>query len=132
MSTKLAMGEDSVDWVVDGELGATVGQEQDLRICPAVDLRQRLQRARDKGDRDEVEYLAVELAAREWLDARLDSADYASVHSGGIHFDSSTRLREFFAAMKVALKRAHDEMPWPDWATKALAAGWKPPKGWKP
>lgn len=38
------------------------------------------------------------------------------------------------AAIRVA-KAAIAAMPWrpiPEWATKALAAGWKAPKGWKP
>lgn len=40
-----------------------------------------------------------------------------------------------FASLRVAnaaLVAAESDKPWPDWAQKALAHGWKPPKGWKP
>lgn len=43
--------------------------------------------------------------------------------------------RQASAALKVAnaaLIAAESDKPLPDWAQKALAHGWKPPKGWKP
>lgn len=33
---------------------------------------------------------------------------------------------------KAAIKRGRAAKPLPDWAQKALAAGWKAPKGWSP
>jgi hypothetical protein len=43
-------------------------------------------------------------------------------------FDSH---RAALAALKRIKLELAQERPLPDWATKALAEGWKPPKGWK-
>lgn len=42
--------------------------------------------------------------------------------------DASRALK----AIEAALKAEEASAPMPTWATKALAEGWKPPKGWKP
>lgn len=34
--------------------------------------------------------------------------------------------------IRAAIKTATAGKPWPEWALQALAAGWKPPRGWKP
>lgn len=34
--------------------------------------------------------------------------------------------------IRAAMKSATADKPWPEWALQASAAGWKPPKGWKP
>lgn len=39
--------------------------------------------------------------------------------------------RDARAALRVAKEALKQERPMPEWATKALAEGWKPPKGWK-
>lgn len=41
--------------------------------------------------------------------------------------DAEGCLREIRAVLKAGRNN-----PMPDWALKASAAGWKPPKGWKP
>lgn len=43
------------------------------------------------------------------------------------HRDAATALR----ACNIAIKNDGGP-PWPEWATKAAAEGWKAPKGWKP
>ena len=45
-------------------------------------------------------------------------------------WESKARAQRALTAAKLAAK--HVEYPMPEWATKALAAGWTPPKGWKP
>lgn len=41
--------------------------------------------------------------------------------------DAQACLREINVVLKAGRVK-----PMPDWAVKAAAAGWKPPKGWKP
>lgn len=47
-------------------------------------------------------------------------------------WDSLTSARKALAAAKAAVRAFHDGAPMPDWALKAIAEGWKPPRGWKP
>jgi hypothetical protein len=49
----------------------------------------------------------------------------------GLFWKSESKARVALRIVKAALK-ADTGAPMPDWATKAIAAGWKPPKGWKP
>ncbi len=39
--------------------------------------------------------------------------------------------KQAIAALRIAKEALKQERPMPDWAKTALAAGWKPPKGWK-
>lgn len=48
----------------------------------------------------------------------------------GIWWDGRKRAQNALRAIKAAVSNA--EHPWPEWAVKARAAGWTPPKGWKP
>lgn len=54
----------------------------------------------------------------------------------GWHFEDKTQRKKALAlarAARTAAKREFDTyVAWPGWAQQALAAGWKPPKGWKP
>lgn len=43
-------------------------------------------------------------------------------------WESATHAR---AALRIAKEALKQERPMPDWAKTAIAAGWKPPKGWK-
>lgn len=54
--------------------------------------------------------------------------------------EGMTQLNGFYFGSKkkaqLALQAANDALisnaPWPEWAVRAKAAGWAPPKGWKP
>lgn len=46
-------------------------------------------------------------------------------------WDSEASAQAALRVAKEAIK-AGVVRPMPDWAVKALEAGWKPPKGWKP
>jgi hypothetical protein len=49
----------------------------------------------------------------------------------GFWWESESAAKAALRIVKAALK-ADGGAPMPDWANKALAAGWKMPKGWKP
>lgn len=71
---------------------------------------------------------AVKLIAAEGLGERARSTG----HGGGFLFDSRTEAAKAMRILKTCQKQAKDERPWPEWAVKAAAEGWKAPKGWKP
>jgi hypothetical protein len=133
---KLALFDDHVSWCdtydrYDGE-GGTVGQD---RSCPLATLQSRLAEAKSAREWDEYEYLAVEIAARNWC-AHPGVAGQVQGKVHGYVFDSEALAKRFLVAMRAAAKVARIEfdsdVEWPEWARAALAAGWKPPKGWKP
>ena len=115
----------------DGE-GARVGQENQESIDKLKKEREKARGVRDEEGLSLFEYYSVEIAAKLWH----------SQHSGvypeafGYEFESDATCRRFRAAMNAALKSALSEydsnVPWPEWAKQAEAAGWKPPKNWKP
>jgi len=123
-----------VAWIdVDGEEGAHIGQEHKR---PLAELRDAMNvskndRASDTA-RSDFQFYAVEIAAREWVSTHPS----ASRGHDGYEFESEASAKKFCAAMRAALKAADAEydtgVPWPEWAKQATAAGWKPPKGWKP
>jgi hypothetical protein len=47
-------------------------------------------------------------------------------------FESERHAKEALRLINAKLHYAKQNKPIPDWAEKALAAGWSPPKGWKP
>jgi len=50
----------------------------------------------------------------------------------GYFWESRKEAQEVLKQIKTAIKSYQSGVKMPDWAKKALAAGWKPPKGWKP
>jgi hypothetical protein len=119
----------AVAWVdpEDGEAGAHVGQ--DAARSPKV-LEGLLTKAKETFNRDEIEYLVVEISALRWYWAEGQDKG-ATLGFTGISGPEKV-MKELLRVSKEALKNAGDETPMPEWATKALEAGWKPPKGWKP
>ena len=49
--------------------------------------------------------------------------------SNGFYWERAVDARKVLRAIKTVFRV---KRPLPDWAHKALAANWKPPKGWKP
>lgn len=72
--------------------------------------------------RDDYESAAVFYAAKPFADYHRNGQDFV--------FSSSRTAREALRAAKLALKNV--DVPMPEWAKQAAAAGWRPPKGWKP
>lgn len=50
----------------------------------------------------------------------------------GFYWDTRSAAQKALTACNAALRMCRDNKPWPEWAKQALAAGWKPPKGWTP
>lgn len=119
-----------VGWCMDGDVGAWVGQDAKKSVGLLTGERNV---ARTKRNEDDFEYLTVEIAAIKWVGEHTEDA--RPVYEG-YSFESKRRAFEFLKAMRAALKAAkrefNDGVPWPEWAKTAEAAGWKPPKGWKP
>jgi len=124
----------SVAWFEDGEEGALIGQESGVASMTLDQRRAAARKNREPAGLSDFEYLSLEIAAREWLFAHPQVEH--SVASGGYVFDAESSAKRFLAAMKVEMKAARvaydTGVEWPDWAKAASAAGWKPPKGWKP
>jgi hypothetical protein len=72
-------------------------------------------------NKDEWEVWQAERCAEPLADGR---------DSSGFYFETKTKA---MAALRAANEGLFSgEAPWPSWATQAKAAGWTPPKGWKP
>lgn len=109
----------------DGEAGAYVGQ--DAMTLPEK-MEAQLAKAKAERRLDDIEYWTVEIAAR---NPNLP----ATARRLGYVCDSRSAVNRFAAHLRAAVKAARAEFktgrPPEDWETKARAAGWKPPKGWK-
>jgi len=102
--------------VEDDSEGAVLGEYE-----PLSNEEIELQLSKQKGgDRD---YYVSELAV---LDAPGRQRD-----PYGHFWESEKEAKAALRIVKAALKNDGGG-PMPDWAKQALAAGWKPPKGWKP
>jgi hypothetical protein len=97
----------------------------------------------DEGDQGgtlgESTYTAAQLAKAEPADwehikATITAGQTAGVERAGhdgYRWESRTDAFAALRAIKAAIKDKSNK-PWPEWAVQAKAAGWKPPKGWKP
>lgn len=116
MSDKLAIIEDGytyrICWVVDGEEGAWLGDY----------LRHYLQHNSSMDGTNE-HRIATEAA---------NQAGGCEIDNLGLLWESKARAQEALVSARAALKAARSSKPYPEWAIKALAAGWKAPKGWVP
>jgi hypothetical protein len=65
-----------------------------------------------------------------WIATQSVREAFPDVHRGLRGFEFETR-KEAQAAMRIAKAAMKQNKLMPEWATKALAAGWKPPKGWR-
>lgn len=79
------------------------------------------------------------LDARTWWEceriAAEDAANGYALKGSSFVWDSRNRaekcLRDARRFAKIYVE-SDGAKAWPEWAQKALAAGWKPPRGWKP
>lgn len=141
MTSKLVISQDRyvfhIEWNDDGEPGAWVGQDASSSLESLKAQAAKAKQRRDDDGWSEFEYLAVEIAAKELAKKEKDSDIFLRRGvSGGYEFESMAAAKRFLAAMKSAVKAARHEydtgIAWPEWARQAHAAGWKPPKNWKP
>ena len=83
-------------------------------------LSTRSQDKEEPSNREDYECWLADRAAAPFADGETDL---------GCFFETRTTARKALAAVKLAIKVKRDV---PEWAETALAAGWKPPKNWKP
>ena len=102
-------GDSYLAWFCDGEEGGIIGDDPKSGTGP------------EPTDRDDWET---------WIAAKLARESGAERDSRGFHWPSAKAAAAVLRLIKAAWKNR--TTPLPDWAQKALAAGWKPPKGWKP
>jgi hypothetical protein len=119
MAFKLFVYEERYLWRIawadeDGEPGLHVGDYPDQNW---------LKEAPVSGERDDWEI---------WVANRTAFQSFKDGHSNhdalGFFWESMREANAVLRQIKEALKQ---ERPLPEWAKTALAAGWKPPKGWK-
>jgi len=130
MSESLELLDTRVSWCDDDGEGAVVGQS--IRLVDGQYVHDWVGDGRDAYDQSEREYRAVEIAA---LGFAKQHDDVITVHNGGWDLGgaSKTTCVAFLRICRAAYRAAKTSLrPWPAWAVQASAAGWKPPKGWKP
>jgi len=81
-------------------------------------------------DLEEREFWAYERAGFQTIEE--GPKGYCGHDSTGFWWETERQAKEALAKIKVLAKATLSSVPWPDWAVQAAAAGWKPPKGWKP
>jgi hypothetical protein len=120
MSTYLAIGGReyswTIVWIVDDDEGATLGQDR----YKDSDL--------EKVQGDLWEHVAATLAVSKTEGVKFVRSDFLGGH---YIWESLSDAKKALRAAKAAVKDKRRK-PWPEWAVKAQANGWKPPKGWAP
>ena len=106
-----ARGRFYLCWQYPEDTGGVLGQDPSdgEGSCP------------DDKDQDAWEHWVASKAIRSCKEVQRDPY--------GFYFESEALAKKALRVAKAALKA---DKPIPEWAEKALAAGWKPPKGWKP
>lgn len=112
MAAKLVIEEERytfrIYWAEDDDLGGHLCQDQtDGKGDPPK-------------DRDDWEHWAASKAVRGLQTTQFDAT--------GAYWESK---KDAQAALRVAKEALKQDRPLPDWAQKALEAGWVPPKGWR-
>lgn len=102
-------------WLADDqEMGGYLGQ-----TAPRADA------GDDRGPPPEAtcETTAAEAAVWDMASGRAD---------GALYWTSDAAARRALRVARAAAAAYAAKKPLPDWAVRALAAGWTPPKGWAP
>lgn len=66
------------------------------------------------------------------LDRAIDALEVTERDDCGFWFESQSAARRALAVANAVIKSVASSTPWPEWAIKAKAEGWRAPKGWKP
>ena len=80
----------------------------------------------DEADKD------YDVAVRTALDAYCKRIGIERQRGKAYTFETRKQANEALRLCNAALHFMQSKKPLPEWATTALAAGWAPPKGWKP
>ncbi len=75
----------------------------------------------------------VELETRVVHETLRDDPDRVETSNfrGDFQWETEAAAKRALKKAEAALKAAQANKPYPEWAKQALAAGWKPPRGWK-
>ena len=77
-------------------------------------------------------YIIVQEENKAIIEA-LESANYAYKDRDGVYIIESIHVaRKAKRLVNAVLWNMQNKKPLPDWAQKAIAEGWSPPKGWRP
>lgn len=128
MADKLDIWEDRylyrIAWFLEEEddMGAVLGQGKE-RFTEA-------QLARATHENDEWEHMKATMTIQQMTMAT-DNQPGVELDGTGYFWESLSEARKALKMVRAALKDKSNK-PWPEWAMKAKAAGWKAPKNWKP
>lgn len=78
----------------------------------------------EKGHGDEEHVLATKMAST--------IGNPTQGANGRLEWPTAKMAERASIVAKAAVAQHRSGKPWPEWALQAKAAGWKPPKGWKP
>lgn len=117
-------------WFEGNEEGAVIGEASET----LPQLRKLLKESKEARNQANIEFFSVEIAARELCEATKGSSTeiLERTTQGSLVASTEAARKLLLLTCKNALKSARDAKAWPDWALAATAAGWKPPRGWKP
>ena len=108
----------------DDDIGATIGDGYDYKTFSDEAIREKTE------EDDRLHNIAGRTLEKLSKDPKW-SVGMTRDHEG-FRFDSRAKAREALRLIKAEFKAFESKTPYPEWAVKALAAGWKAPKGWKP
>lgn len=97
-----------------GEFGAIIGEGRGRHYT---------QRDLDRAKPDERPHIVACLTA--------GKSDGATRDRSGYRWEERRKAAAALRMINIAIK-TDGGAPWPDWAIRAKAEGWKAPKGWKP
>lgn len=101
-------GKWRISWAFEDDIGGSLGQNETdgLGEAPA--------------DRGNWEHWAASKAVKDLPEIQRDGS--------GFYWETQAKALK---ALRVAKESLKQDRPMPEWAVKALEAGWKPPKNWK-
>jgi hypothetical protein len=143
MSDKLVLLEErdgyAIAWEInDPEYGTDIGAYLGDHDIVRSDIEKIIAACAKPEDFDGMEH---DLASRTVADFVKNMGDAVRCTATyGFRFERKSDAQKALTAAKAAVKAlrerakqvAKNSTPWPTWALQAKAAGWKPPKGWKP
>jgi len=102
--------------------GAILGQEglECIRISTPKQLKKKVAYAEDDREHTALTWLIY----KEKLYDVIDQLGYG--------WKSKRGALKTLRRCRAELKSIRDDAPWPEWAKRAVAEGFKPPKGWRP
>jgi hypothetical protein len=106
------IGEWRIAWVFEDDVGGLLGQSREDGLGPAP-----------SGIDDWEQWAACKAILDAYPDVERDRESFI--------WSTESSAKKALRIAKASLKGGQ-EKPMPEWALKALANGWKPPKGWKP